>query len=556
MPNGANGQDPTWDRGVLAKCGLRELTLSANLARLLLGLKARRREKREVFMDWSEGYVTDIGYVRGYYPALSPLYQSFVLANTGFEPPSLEAPFTKVELGCGYGLSLLVEAAAHPNGQFYGVDFNPGHIAWAKRAAADAQLENAHFFELSFADLLSSPIPDADFVSLHGVWSWVSQANRDAIKKFLGQRLKSGGLAMVSYNVLPGWSVHEGLRELLMRKYRSISGTTESRIDQAFKFATDMQKAGAALFVQHPNLVTELADLATKSKSYLAHEYFNSDWRLFFQHEVAEDLADIRLSFVGIYKAIENHERYNFSAAVIELLNQVSASERETLKDLTINRKFRYDLYGRGLERVPHIVAAEHVLNSNFILVDNVSKFASGTFKTHLGPIQIKPELYEGILKRLSAGQATGRELIMQPGQRVISPSQLVELMAILIDTGIVSLAMPKQNFGDRSARARRLNETFIRRSMKGQDCGFLLSPVTGFAHQINDIHQMFILAAHQQKDPVPFAWSALKSVGRRISRKGVFLEKEEENIEEVEKRFATYEKDVKPLFTQLAIVG
>jgi len=63
-------------------------------------------------LDWSEGYVINIGYVRGYCPALSPLSQSFVLANTGFEAPNLEGPFNKIELGCGYGASLLVVATA------------------------------------------------------------------------------------------------------------------------------------------------------------------------------------------------------------------------------------------------------------------------------------------------------------------------------------------------------------------------------------------------------------------------------------------------------------
>jgi SAM-dependent methyltransferase len=482
------------------------------------------------------------------------LSQSFILANTGFEPPGLVEPFTKVELGCGYGTSLLVEAAAHPQGQFYGVDFNPGHIAWAKRVAIDAKLDNVHFLELSFADLLSSSIPDADFISLHGVWSWVSQENRDAIKQFLGRRLKSGGVAMISYNVLPGWSAQQGLRELLMRKFRSISGTTESRIDLAFKFAAELQKAGAALFAQHPGLAKELAELAVKPKAYLAHEYFNQDWRQFYQHEVAADLAEIRLSYVGIYKAIENYERYNFSPAVIELLNQVATSERETLKDIQLNRKFRYDLYGRGLERVPTIVAAEHVLNSDFVLIDSAPKLAPGVFKTHLGPIQMKPELFEGILQRLTSGQASGRELIMEPGRRPVAPTQLVELLAILIDTDIVSLALPPQSLGDRRERSNRLNEALILRAMKGQDCGLLMSPVTGSAHAANDIHQLFVLAAMEQKEPVQFAWSSLKRFGRSIARKGVVLEKEEDNIAEVASRFVTYQQEIKPKFIKLAI--
>ena len=175
-------------------------------------------------MDWAQGYVTEINYTRGYYRELNPLLQSFVLATTGRHPPSLRQPFTKVELGCGYGVSLLLEAAAHPHAQFYGIDINPNHISWAKHLAAEAQLDNVHFLEIGFADLLESSILELEFIGMHGVWSWVSQSNRDLIVDFLKRRLKSGGVAMISYNVLPGWSAHQGLRELLMRKFNATSG--------------------------------------------------------------------------------------------------------------------------------------------------------------------------------------------------------------------------------------------------------------------------------------------------------------------------------------------
>ena len=102
-----------------------------------------------------------------------------MLATMARDPPSLRQPFTKVDLGCGYGVSLLLEAAAYPHAQFYGIDINSTHISWAKRPAAEAQLDNVHYLEIGFADLLESGIPEFEFIGMHGVWSWVSQSNRN-----------------------------------------------------------------------------------------------------------------------------------------------------------------------------------------------------------------------------------------------------------------------------------------------------------------------------------------------------------------------------------------
>ena len=45
-----------------------------------------------------------------------------------------------------------------------------------------------------------------DFVGLHGVWSWISNANRAAVVEFLRRKLKPGGVLYISYNASPGWA--------------------------------------------------------------------------------------------------------------------------------------------------------------------------------------------------------------------------------------------------------------------------------------------------------------------------------------------------------------
>ena len=143
--------------------------------------------------SWSEGYVVDLDYTRGYFRELSPAHLRSVLLLAGMEPPGAAQPFTYYELGCGNGYSTALHAAASPHGRFCGVDFNPTHIHHAQKLAQDTGLGNVRFLEKSFAELLEFDLEDADYIVLHGVWSWVGEEQRAQLLEFLRRRLKPGG---------------------------------------------------------------------------------------------------------------------------------------------------------------------------------------------------------------------------------------------------------------------------------------------------------------------------------------------------------------------------
>ena len=121
-------------------------------------------------VQWSDGYVTSIDYTSGFYPGLSPVSQNFSLLLKGLAPVRLAEGFSYCELGCGHGFSTTLLAAANPKGSFWGVDFNPAHIASAERLAAVARIENITFLEKSFAEILTASMPRVDFMALHGIW--------------------------------------------------------------------------------------------------------------------------------------------------------------------------------------------------------------------------------------------------------------------------------------------------------------------------------------------------------------------------------------------------
>ncbi len=84
---------------------------------------------------WQAGYVGDVNYTLGFYRELSPTYLSLACVMSGVEGPDVTKPMRYCELGCGRGFGTVLLAAANPNIEFVGVDFNPSHIAEARSLA-------------------------------------------------------------------------------------------------------------------------------------------------------------------------------------------------------------------------------------------------------------------------------------------------------------------------------------------------------------------------------------------------------------------------------------
>ncbi|MRW83348.1 hypothetical protein GJ698_04505 [Pseudoduganella sp. FT26W] len=78
-------------------------------------------------------------------------------------------------LDFGRGLTAQLLAGANPMGQFYAADFNP-----ALALAREAQLPNLTRLENSFEDLAPGQVtlPQFDFITLHGIYSWATAENR------------------------------------------------------------------------------------------------------------------------------------------------------------------------------------------------------------------------------------------------------------------------------------------------------------------------------------------------------------------------------------------
>ena len=72
---------------------------------------------------------------------------------------------------------------------------------------APCEVASANLSDESFEEFCRrQDLPDFDFIGLHGIWSWVSDKNRQVIVDFIRRKLKVGGVVYVSYNTQPGWA--------------------------------------------------------------------------------------------------------------------------------------------------------------------------------------------------------------------------------------------------------------------------------------------------------------------------------------------------------------
>lgn len=508
--------------------------------------------------SWSAGYVTDILYTQGFYRELTPAGLALASLVRGVRAPAVAAPLVVCELGCGHGFSANLLAAANPAIDHHAVDFNPGHIAGARALAGEAGIPNAHFHELAFADLASAPdLPRTfDLILLHGVWSWIDGENRRHITSFIRDRLKPGGLVYISYNALPGWAAVMPLRRLFVDHAATGTGPLLPRIEQALAFARQVVDADPLYVRANPGIKDRLEKIQAQNRNYLAHEYFNRDWTPFYHADVAADLSEAKLTFVGSAHLLDTVDALNLTAAQQALLSGVAdPTRRETLRDVMVNQQFRRDLFVKGAVPLSAPEIRERWLDMRFALLtrrEDVPMTVIGA----VGEATLQPEVYGPILDALTDGPRILRDLLAEPALSGLGWARIVQALTVLVGAGHLHPALDAAQEAMRAERTKRFNNVILERAKGSADLQFLASPVTGGGVAVDQFQLLFLLAQRDgHPDPVAFAWNAISSLGQRLVKAGSVLETDQESITELQDRADQFFENKHPVIRKIGIL-
>lgn len=303
--------------------------------------------------DEVDGYSTDIPYLRDFKPALAPAWLDHVALVCGIEPPARRDGFAWCDLGCGQGVTAVILAATHRNGVFHGIDAMPVHIDHARRLAADAGIANAGFHAVDFTAALDLELPRFDYIVAHGVYTWVDEESRRALRHFIDQRLKPGGLVYVSYNAMPGWARDLPFQRLVRELGRTFSGDSAARFAAAAEIVLSLATARVPALADSFTVKELERRPEDYAPAYLVHEFMPAAWQPLYVTEVWAAMAAIGLTPVGSATLSENFDRLVLDETARETLAGIAdPNVRELVRDFWLDQRFRCDVFARGNRRL------------------------------------------------------------------------------------------------------------------------------------------------------------------------------------------------------------
>ena len=432
---------------------------------------------------WDEGYVTDVAYVSSFYREITPAWLTTASLVLGQRAADLDQPFSYADFGCGNGFTTLVVAATCPQAAVWGFDFNPAHIEFASRLAAQAGLRNVRFVETSFAELARLDLPDFDFIVAHGVLSWISQKNRRHLLGTVAKRLKPGGLVYLSYNVTAGWAAMVPLRRLMRMLTLASPERTDLAVSGALEVVNRLKDAGALFFPAHPQLEKWLADLGGLDDRYIAHEYLNEDWHPLSFADVASEMHEAKCDYIGSATLAENIDTISVPAGVSLMLAETHDPVlREMLRDIGGAQSFRRDLYRKGVAPMP---GPEQQMRLHALTIASlgVKMPEDGPiFTAPIGDVTGRPEIYQPLMDMLESGQVSVEQAMQSPAFASHPWVELLQAFSLLIAGGYAHPVLPPSGTDARRSICRRLNLAIAQTNAHAADLPQLVSPVIGSA--------------------------------------------------------------------------
>jgi SAM-dependent methyltransferase len=308
-------------------------------------------------------------YHSNFVSAQAPVLLSYIAASGGFHPPDPRQVFRYLELGCGSGATLNGIAAACPEGQFTGVDFNPASIAAARRTAAAAGLSNVRYVEAPFSGVDIADLGEMDYIACMGTYSWLDQTEKAALIRLFQGCLTDGGLLYLGFislgrtAVTPMWQilrslVPESSQDSIARLKCGIDLLVELR-DQGARFLQDNPRALALLNEVHAQC------LAGNNQALinLSHNLLADGFRAELLDEVVADLATAGLTFCGSAMPYANDPDLSVPPALRGRYDALPTRiAQELMKDFLAATVVRTDVFIKGSS--PDAGLAQHYMTA------------------------------------------------------------------------------------------------------------------------------------------------------------------------------------------------
>ena len=473
--------------------------------------------------DRHHGYDVSVAYPSYFIREMAPNWLDFCIGAQGFEAPRREAAYRYLDLGCGQGFHLCILAAANPDAQFVGIDFDAAYIAHGKELASTGGLGNVSFVQADFLDLADHWPADLgafDYIALQGILSWVSPQLRAAAFQCVRGASKPGTVASFGYNTLPGWTGAMAFQHIASEF--SANGDAGEALGRAIGMFRRLRDVNAPFFEQMPRFKKQLDVFSSQPGGYLAHEFLPEYWTPLWHSAIARELRKIDFTYVGsaaVAEALLPDALAPELRAVI--LDEPDEAVRQDVQDIVITQQFRRDIFCRGPRRAESgTLPAE----TPIYLLSAPPPDAPVHFKTTFGALTVDHGSVADILESLAGGPRTVAELmaLKNPARQSTRAVLLSMLEAQMLGVGATQPTSGEV--------ARRFNATVARAAAGGMTYRNLASPVLGTGVSASEGDLLMLdtsLSAGGESDPAELARGVaqrLRKLERQLQFRGAAI--------------------------------
>lgn len=315
-----------------------------------------------------------------------------------------------LQLGCSQGFNLLAMAQLFPSTEFVGVNCGDKPTDYANQALEATGLSNVKFLDEDILNI-SADLGKFDYIITQEIYSSVPENLKDAILRISSENLNRNGIALISYNCLPGWSMRGALRDMILMHTAGISNASE-KISQSKALIRFLAESCFEETSYGKYLRQELDLFSNAHDSYVAHNLLGSFNDALYFRDFLESAAKHKLLYLGdsdpSTMIVDNLPRQ--AAETLKAL-QIDLISKEQYMDFVRNRMFRSTLLchsGSAINRnIEPLKILDFQLTSLALLKSRHTSTAPAIFRNQDGvELIVSDDLTASILE-LVAGTCT-----------------------------------------------------------------------------------------------------------------------------------------------------
>ena len=247
-----------------------------------------------------------------------------------------------LEIGCASGGNLTPIAVAYPKAKLVGIDISSEQIEQANKRKEALGLKNVEFKQEDVLNLKASSKKDQfDYIICHGVFSWVPENVRKKIFEVCNDMLSPNGVAVISYNALPGWNAVRSLRDMMLYHSNRFENPND-KVAQSRLLLNFLSENVPEGNVAYKSVIESEINLLQKvNNSYLYHDHLESENTQFYLNDFVAMARESGLDYVGDTN-IASMYLGNMPPKVMEVLKAIDdVVAQEQYMDFITNRRFR-----------------------------------------------------------------------------------------------------------------------------------------------------------------------------------------------------------------------